>query len=110
LAEISALTTDQIQELQKFGPFGNANPKPVCAILGLQVLAVKVIGREGQHLKFTLANESGHTISAIAFRVPDFWKEIKTGDVVDVAGDLDINEWNGRSEIQLVVKDIRMTS
>ncbi|MCA9379534.1 hypothetical protein KC640_03830, partial [Candidatus Dojkabacteria bacterium] len=104
LTDLELVSLAELENLQAFGPFGFGNPRPIWAFLGLQVLSAKAIGKQQQHLKFTLANEKGQTISALAFRAKPEWREFVPGEVVDVAGDVNINEWNGRKEIQLIVK------
>ena len=50
----------------------------------------------------------GASVSCILFRrASEFEDLIKSGATIDVAGELSINEYNGRQNLQLIVKDIK---
>jgi single-stranded-DNA-specific exonuclease len=65
------------------------------------------MGADGQHLKLRLL-QSGKFFDAVAFSVPDEWKQVKMGDKIDVVYYIDMNEWNGRRDVQLKVVDIKI--
>jgi single-stranded-DNA-specific exonuclease len=95
---------DQLAVLQ---PFGEANPEPVFVSRGLQVGQRQTVGQEGQHLK--LAVSDGQVWwDAIAFRRGAEVDQLP--DRVDLAYQLDLNEWNDQKRLQLIVQDWRPTS
>lgn len=95
---------DQLAVLQ---PFGEANPEPVFVSRGLQVGQRQAVGQEGQHLK--LAVSDGQVWwDAIAFRRGAEVDQLP--DRVDLAYQLDLNEWNDQKRLQLIVQDWRPTS
>ncbi len=95
--------------LEKFEPFGIDNFQPVFAIDRLKILAINRLGRELQHLKFLLQDNWGHEIEAIIFNKADLFKDLDIGNIVDVAGNLEINEWKNSKKIQLKLKDVKMS-
>ena len=63
---------------------------------------------EGKHLKLTLKDDINYIIlTAIGFNMGNLANEYRLFDKVDVVGTLEINEFNGRRDIQINLKDIR---
>ena len=60
----------------------------------------------GKHLKLQLRDESGIELVGIAFGMGEKWDRIQ-GRRLDVAFTLDLNVWNGREHLQLMIKDVR---
>lgn len=88
--------------LRHLRPFGQENPEPVWALMGVCVAgAPRVVGK--QHLKLYL-NAGDRQLDAIAFNYP--LKSLPAG-LIDVAFTLKKNSWNGDDALQLQVVDIR---
>jgi single-stranded-DNA-specific exonuclease len=93
-----------LDDLHQLEPTGRGNPEPVFASFNVDVHFARVVGREGSHLKLSL--RAGNNIfDAIAFR-QGYWQE-DLPERVDVAYRFEINEFNGRSSLQLNIKDIK---
>ena len=92
--------------LQKLKPFGMGNAQPKFVSKNLEVTEVRLMGSEDQHLKLKL-QQGELFFNTIGFSVPDEWKDIQIGDQVDLVYYIDINEWNGRREIQLKIIDLK---
>ncbi len=100
--------------LSKFEPFGQANEEPVYAAKGLTVMGVEPVGQDGKHLRLMVKHKSHLVRKTIAFgfgnpeKHPADWKvNLKSGDTIDMAFTIGVNEWNGNRELQLVVEDIQ---
>ena len=52
--------------------------------------------------------ENGKVFDAIAFGLGDFFLKLTPGALVDVVYNLEENVWNGRTSLQLKVKDIKL--
>ena len=99
------------EALGQLEPFGEANPRPLFALERASVYNVQYMGSEGQHVRFTAACPDGTDLSCVAFRrAKDFAPLLESGRPIDVAGELDINEFNGHRKLQMTVKDIRRSS
>jgi single-stranded-DNA-specific exonuclease len=89
--------------LRAAGPWGQAFPEPVFEGR-FEVLESKVVGEK--HLKLAVrAGKGARTLSAIAFQaaprgVPPDWSR------VTAAFRLDVNEWQGRRSLQLVIEHL----
>lgn len=91
--------------LEKLEPTGEANATPVFVSRDVQVYSHRAVG-DGSHLKLDVG-DGRRKFGCIAFR-QGAWAPILP-ERVDLVYTLGINEWNGRRDIQLVVKDIRET-
>jgi single-stranded-DNA-specific exonuclease len=94
-------------QVEAFGPFGEANPKPVLYSKNLLIVDMQRLGGDGQHLKMRLQQADSPLRSAIGFSVPIEWSGLRVGDRVDLVYYLDINDWNGRRETQLKIVDLK---
>ncbi len=93
------------KELELMDPCGSGNPSPVFSISGCKVVHSKVLS-DGKHLRMLLEKD-GKTINTIAFGLGDNYKLLIPGDYIDVAGTLNINIWNGNTQVQFIVQDMR---
>jgi single-stranded-DNA-specific exonuclease len=89
-------------ELERMKPFGMGNPEPVFLLKGAAVSESRVL--KGGHLKLRLSC-GGRSFDAIGFGLAE--KPVVAGGRVDLLFSPAINVWNGRSSLQLVVKDLR---
>lgn len=87
-------------------PFGIGNKRPVFAS-GARVVEVRTVGQEGRHLKMTFNTQAGNKIDAIGFSMGYMSTKVNLGDKVDVAYTIHENTWNGRTNLQLRIKDIK---
>jgi single-stranded-DNA-specific exonuclease len=94
--------------LSQLEPCGVGNPRPVLLSRNVKVSARRTVGRETKHLKLDLRDERGATWDAIAFRKGDLAAWLP--DRVDVAYNLDANEWNSKRRLQLIVQDLSEAS
>ncbi|MCA1796046.1 MAG: single-stranded-DNA-specific exonuclease RecJ [Geobacteraceae bacterium] len=90
------------EELQALAPFGMGNPEPVFLCRNLNVQQAGVVGKN--HLRFRV-QQGGYSLPCIAFGcAPKI--EMLQGRV-DILFQIDTNTWQGRTSLQLKVKDIR---
>ena len=58
-------------------------------------------------MKFTIRTDDNIPISCIAFKGSRMFDFVEEGSIVDVAGEIGINEYRGRKTLQLKVADIK---
>ena len=102
------LTIQNIEALEHLEPFGNGNPSPCLCILDAIVLSVQSIGA-GKHSKLKV-EKSGKTLDCIFFTVPVNDLGVNEGDPVDIAFEPQVNEFRGRSSVQLQLFDIKASN
>ncbi len=93
------------QELCYLEPYGVANPTPVFALRNAVISDVTPVGMN-RHLKISLVKDN-YVFVAMLFSTTPQEFGLSEGDEVDFAFNLDINEFNGVSNIQISIKDIR---
>jgi single-stranded-DNA-specific exonuclease len=62
---------------------------------------------DGKHLKITFEDERGMTVDGIGFRMGEMHPKLPPR--VDVLYTFEPNEYNGRTSLQLNLKDLRAT-
>ena len=105
--ELSEITPRFFRILQQMGPFGPQNMKPVFKTTSIRDNGYgKRVGSDKSHLKLSIIDGADKkTYNAIGFGLGNKIKSIK-GDF-DIAYSLDENEWNGRTSLQLLLKDLK---
>ena len=105
--ELSDITPKFFRILKQMGPFGPKNMKPVFTTHSVRDNGYgKRVGADKSHLKLNIINGADQkTYNAIGFGLGD--KIASTQNDFDIAYNLDENEWNGNTSIQLLIKDIK---
>lgn len=99
------------KKIQEFAPFGIGNAEPVFVSRGVRVSDARIIGATKKHVKLKVSGVGQKSsIDAIGFSMADIYGALIKGNPVDIAYAIDMNEWNGRRNIQLKVKDIVVSS
>lgn len=93
------------EELQLLEPTGHQNSAPVFMMHNAYILEWRLVGKDSRHLKFRIARAGRPPLDAIGFGLGE-WANRLPGHV-DLAYQLEMNEWNGRRTLQLNVQDIR---
>ncbi|MFT3994188.1 MAG: single-stranded-DNA-specific exonuclease RecJ [Dysgonomonas sp.] len=95
-------------DLARFAPFGPDNLNPIFTSRGVQDYGTsKLVGRDNVHLKLEMIDQtSSLPKNGIAFRQSDNYKMVKSGKPFDICYTLEENTHNGKTSIQLYVKDI----
>ena len=94
--------------LEKFEPFGMANPQPSFFAKNVIIESLKTVGIDGKHLKLILrfGKNPNETISAIAFGMGEMFGKLKMGEKIDIVYLIEENIWNGNKNYELKVREI----
>ena len=98
----ASLGLDLAEELKQLAPFGMGNPGVRLLVPSARVRDVRAIG-EGKHARFSLHSGS-HKALGVAFGRPSLG--VGEDDPVDVAVRLEVNQWNGAVEPQVVLREV----
>jgi len=106
----SELLADEVdlplaEDLERLGPFGFGNPRPVVLLSGVSPATRRIVGRG--HLKMGIRRGDRTTLDVIGFDLGDRSERDFPEGALDVVGHLAINEWNGRRSAQLQLADYR---
>ncbi|MCF8222879.1 MAG: single-stranded-DNA-specific exonuclease RecJ [Bacteroidales bacterium] len=96
--------------LDQFKPFGPDNLAPVFMTKQVYDTGMgRVVGASAEHLKLDLCSESTGTVSlpAIAFGQGNQHALVRGGNPIDICYSVEMNEFKGKKNLQLNIKDIR---
>ena len=99
------ITFETLDLINQLAPFGTDNERPVFMTRGLGVRQYRTVGSNRNHLKLLLSN-GVVVLDAIAFHQAKHAAG-ELPEAIDVVYTLSRREWNGRTDLQLVVKDLR---
>ncbi len=105
LVDFSMLTESLQQELEQLAPFGFGNPGPVLAVQQLPIHKISQVGKDRSHLKFHIGPKG--VLEGMAFRQGERLTELLACPQLDLAFSLDINTFQGRQRLQLLIKDVQ---
>ncbi len=106
-AELRHFTRALVTDLQRLAPFGQGNRRPVLACRNLQLAAPpRRVGKTGDHLQL-FVKQGNSSMKAIAFNAGELFDRLTVGKTISLAVEPTINEFNGRSSVELEVKDLQ---
>lgn len=104
-AELSLpdLKADLLKHLEYLQPTGYGNPDASFVTRDVRVTHSRAVGADGKHLKLTVT-DGRLTFDAIGFRLGHLLENLPAR--VDLLYTFEINEYNGRTSLQLNLKDL----
>ena len=105
---LSDITYTFYRCLQRFAPFGPKNMTPVFYAHGVLAKEVRRVGKDFSHLRMILTDpKSNHDFVAVGFGLAPQKELIESGQPLTIAYQLTENSSQGRTSLELVVKDVR---
>jgi single-stranded-DNA-specific exonuclease len=104
--QFDALRFELVKHLEYFQPTGYGNPEAVFVTRGAQIKSSRTVGADAKHLKLTVT-DGKLAIDAIGFRLGHLLENLP--ERADLLYTFELNEYNGRSSLQLNLKDIKAT-
>lgn len=97
-----------IQELEMLEPFGQGNEKPQFAQKNLKIRSARVIGRNRNAVKLSVATPQGKNMDAMVFGDGDgFMEEMGGSREMDAIYYPSVNIYNGNKTLQIIIKNYR---
>lgn len=103
----SSINVDMLSSLQILEPYGAENPQPIFGLYNMEITAIQPVGA-GKHLRITVKRKN-NIVTVIMFSVTleDF--PYKVGDTVDLAVKLSENEFQGKVQVSIQAKAIKLS-
>ena len=101
----AAISLDLVGELNVMKPYGAGNPTPVFGFFNM-VLTNIIPLSNNKHLRLVLSRGSV-SMSAMLFFTSTEDFPYEKGEVLDIAATLEINEYNDRSSVSVIIKDVK---
>jgi single-stranded-DNA-specific exonuclease len=102
---LEELNFEVLKYLVYLEPTGYGNPEAVFVARDLKVKSSRTVGSEGRHLKLSIQDSSGTIYDCIGFRMGQMQASLPAR--TDLMFTLEANEWNGRTSLQLNLKDAK---
>ncbi len=103
--EMSDLSMKLADEISLMEPFGVANPVPNLVLRDARVVRKVPMGG-GKHTRMVLS-KNGVEMTAVRFGETPAHISVEEGDLVDVLFQLNVNEFQNVTSLQMIVQDIR---
>jgi len=102
---LEEMNFEVLKHLEYLEPTGYGNPDAIFVAREVKVRSSRTVGAEGRHLKLSLEDSRGAAYDCIGFRLGHHKDTLPSH--IDVMFTLESNEWNGRTTLQLNLKDLK---
>ncbi|MEN8789131.1 MAG: single-stranded-DNA-specific exonuclease RecJ [Flavobacteriaceae bacterium] len=104
----SEISPKLLRILKQFAPFGPGNRAPVFMASRLfDTGFARRVGADGKHLKLQITQDGKKAFGAIGFNLGEKLDRISGKRSFDAVFAIEENHWNGKTSIQLRIKDLR---
>lgn len=103
----SAITLENAKRLTALEPFGMGNEKPIFAVADVQIVNCAPVGADKKHLRLRVA-KNNQLINCIGFGMGEYADMITRGNILNLAFQMDINNYQGTENVQLIIKDLKI--
>ena len=104
---LGVLTTRVVEDVASLEPHGIGNPRPILLADRVRLAGdPRPVGDRKQHVQFRF-EQGGVVLKGIGWGLAERARALTAGSSCSIAFHPSINEWNGRREVQLEVKDFR---
>jgi single-stranded-DNA-specific exonuclease len=105
---LGMLSPRVVEEIESLEPHGIGNPRPLLLASRVKIVGdPRVVGPRRNHLQFRVA-QGGVPVKAVGWSMAERGKTLTANAVCSLVFHPSINEWNGRREVQLEVKDFQL--
>ncbi|MCH4483224.1 single-stranded-DNA-specific exonuclease RecJ [Staphylococcus haemolyticus] len=101
--EENDISINNIRDIQRLSPFGTDFEKPLLEIDDNEVVDVRAIGKDKNHLKLVTGQLQ---LQSLYWKNGQLATQIEPGQPINLLGNLQINEWNGNQSPQFIIQDI----
>ncbi len=95
-------------QMHRLRPFGPNHMSPVFGTRNCLVKSCRIVGSDHLKLNVYQPHDPQRIIPAIAFGMAGYYESLINKSSFDLAYTIGENEWNGKTTIQLEVKDIHL--
>jgi len=109
VVSLSSISSSLMNEIEMLSPFGEGNPEPVFVVRDASVVDYKEIGKDKNHLSLNISQD-GYFMRGVAFFAENLIELLNDGNKeVDVAFSPVWNTFNGRTNLEMRIKDIKIS-
>ncbi len=109
-ATLDELTPNAVRQLLDLGPFGRDNPTPSILLRNLSLPRdPQTFGSRQAHLSIHVKNAHAE-VRLVAWRWGEHAHAVRAGQTLDAVVEPKLNEWQGRTRLEPIVRDIRLAA
>lgn len=106
LLDIEEINPKFYRIIKQFAPFGPGNLMPVFSThKATSDGYARIVG--SNHLKMKILSNNGIVFDAIGFQLGEHLQAVNDKPEISICYQLDENHWNGKTSLQLILKDIK---
>ncbi len=100
LPDLSLLNKKFYDLMSQMEPFGVGNPEPIFLVHNLRIERLQKLGREANHYKLRVSDESGNKMDVLGFGLVDKYPDLALGCVIELTLTLMLNQWQGKNSVE----------
>ena len=102
------VTVDLAETLDQLEPFGKDNARPKFLLRDVTLQGVRFMGADETHARFTAVSQAGARADCVLFRKAQEWRSLLCSEEpVDLIGSIDVQQWQGRTRVQLMIEEMK---
>ena len=103
---LGVLSVPVVNEIQQLEPHGMGNPRPLLLASQVRIMGEpRIVGELKNHLQLRMV-QGNSQIKAIGWNMAEKARELTANASCSIVFHPSINEWNGRRDVQLELKDL----
>jgi len=104
--KLAYLTEKFHKIVSQMAPFGPGNMTPVFIAKNVSISSEIKLMKE-EHIKFSVKQENSTSLRCIGFGMAHFQEVLNKKNNIDICFTIEMNEWMGKRNLQLMLKDLR---
>ena len=104
----ASVSFEMLDALQILEPYGAENAQPVLGLYNMEICGIQYVGN-GNHVRMQV-RRNGISLTVVKFFVTPLDFYYKVGDTVDLAVKIERNEYQGKPQLNIQVKDIKFSN
>ena len=110
---LAELSYPVVEQLERMAPFGRGNPRPLVAVCSCRIMTPpQRIGRNGGVVSFIVGQEQPQStrMRCVGFGMGELVDELAGVNTVDIVGEPVMNHFNGRSSVEMHLRDVTIAN
>ncbi len=111
-ATLVELSYPVVEQLERLAPFGRGNPRPVLVVRSCRIMtAPQRMGRNGGTVSFLVGQDKPKNarMRCVGFGMGDLVDKLAGINTVDIAGEPTLNHFNGRTNVEMHLRDVTIS-
>lgn len=96
------MTMKEFERFERLKPFGQSFKSPIFMVNNAKIGNIRQVGKDKSHIKITIPELD---LDVIGFRFGHLSHEVGNGDTISLIGTVNINEFNQKRSLQMVLSD-----